>query len=122
MTAPKRQVRVILRGQAKTEFEELNRIAGTQQAQGETNSQEMQLLRSIRQKSDLIKENPVYGENVPKRLIPRSLVVNNLFRVELTGYWRMLYTLNSDQVEIVAFVIYIFDHERYDKLFGYSKR
>ena len=85
-----RRVRLILKGQAKTEFEELNRIVGEQQAKGINNSDEMQLLKAIKQKTELIKENPMYGANIPKKLIPNNLDVSNLFRVELTGYWRML--------------------------------
>lgn len=46
----KRPVRVILLDQAKAEFEELNRIVDAQLAKGETNSEEMQLLKSIKQK------------------------------------------------------------------------
>ena len=117
-----RQVRVILNGQAKAEFEELNKIAGKQQAKGIYNSEEMQLLKSIRQKVELIKENPMYGDNIPKKLIPKTLDVSNLFRTELTGRWRMLYSLEGNQVEIVAFILYIVDHPTYDKLFGYKKK
>ena len=50
----------------------------------------MQLLKAIKQKTELIKENPMYGANIPKKLIPNNLDVSNLFREELTGYWRML--------------------------------
>ena len=115
-------VKIILKGQAKDEFEALNRLAGNQQAQGITNSEEMQLVRSIRQKADLIKENPMYGDNIPKKQIPKSLEVSNLFRVELTGRWRMLYTLEGNKIEIVAFVLYVLNHPAYDRLFGYKRR
>ena len=118
----RRPVKVILKGQAKEEFEELNRLAGEQQARGATNSEEMQLVKSIQQKTGLIKENPMYGNNIPKKQIPRSLDVSNLFRVELTGRWRMLYTLEGNQIEIVAFVLYVLDHPTYDKLFGYKRK
>ncbi len=117
-----RPVKIILKGQAKEEFEKLNRIAGDQQAKGITNSDESQLLKSIQQKADLIKQNPMYGNNIPKKQIPKSLDVSNLFRVELTGRWRMLYTLDGNQVEIVAFVLYVIDHPTYDKLFGYHRK
>lgn len=118
----KRPVRVILKGQAKEEYEELNRIVGEQQSNGIANSDEIQLLKSIRQKADLIKANPMYGNNIPKKQIPPKLEVSNLFRVELSGRWRMLYTLNGNQVEIIAFVLYILGHPDYDKLFGYHKK
>lgn len=104
------------------EFEELNRIAIEQRAKKETNSEEMQLLRSIRQKAELLKINPAYGEKIPYKLIPKNLNVPNLFRVSLTGYWRMLYSLEGNRIEIVAFVLYIIDHPTYDKILGYRKK
>ena len=118
----KRPVRIILKGQAKEEFEELNRIAGEQQTKGITNSDEMQLLKAIKQKTDLIKENPMYGNSLPKKQIPKNMDVSNLFRVELTGYWRMLYSLEGNKIEIVAFILYIIDHPTYDKLLGYKHK
>ena len=117
-----RIMRVLLIGQAKEAFEKLNRMVGEQQARGEANSEEMQLLKSIRQKSEILKENPTYGDKIPARLIPKNLDVNNLFRVELAGYWRMLYTLEGNKVEVIAFILQIIDHPAYDKLFGYRKR
>lgn len=117
-----RIVRVILKDQAKEEFEKLNRLVGEQQAKGTSNSEEMQLLKSIKQKVELLKENPMYGDNIPKHLIPRTLDVSNLFCLDLSGYWRMLYSLEGNQVEVVAFVLYLIDHPTYDKLFGYKKR
>jgi len=118
----KRPVKVILLNQAKTEFEELNRIVGGQQAKGITNSEEIQLFKSIKQKSELLKINPTYGDKIPHKLIPKTLNVPNLFRIELTGYWRMLYTLEGNEIEIVAFVLYLIDHPTYNNLFGYRKR
>ncbi len=117
-----RPVRVILKDQARASFEELNRIVGEQKARGATNSEEMQILRSIKQKSELLKTNPTYGDKIPKKQIPKDLDVSNLFRISLTGYWRMLYSLEGNQIEIVAFILYVVDHPTYDKMFGYRKK
>ena len=63
-----------------------------------------------------------------KKLIPNEYKmkygVNNLFRVELPNYWRMLYTMveGESQIEIVAFVLDMIDHPTYDKKFGYRNR
>ncbi|MEK6981910.1 MAG: hypothetical protein AABX38_03175 [Candidatus Micrarchaeota archaeon] len=118
----KRSVRVILKDQARLEFEELNIMVGEQQNKGETNSEEMQLLKSIQQKVEMLKLNPMYGDSIPKQQIPRDLDVSNLFRVGLTNYWRMIYSLEGNQVEVIAFILYIIDHPTYDKMFGYKKR
>lgn len=116
-------VRVQLVGNAAEEFENLNKIAGEEQSKGVQNSEHQQLLRSIKQKIELIKANPQYGSPVPKVLVKKSgYPVDNLWVADLTGYWRMLYTLKGSQIEILCFVLEIIDHKRYDKIFGYKKR
>lgn len=112
----------MLKGQARNEFDELNRLAGEQSENGETNSEEMQLLKAIKQKIELIKENPTFGEQISGKRIPKTLDVSNLFCVDLTHYWRMLYSLEGNRIEVVAFILYIVDHPAYDKLFGYKKK
>ena len=115
-------VRVILLDEAEAEYKKLNEVVGQQIKEDKQNTEEMQLLRSIKQKRDLIKANPFYGNNIPKKQIPKSYNAQNLWRVELVGYWRMLYTIKGDQVEIICFVLDILDHRRYNKVFGYRKK
>ena len=75
---------------------------------------------------DFIKANPFYGNYIPKALIPQEYVskynARNLWRVELTGYWRLLYTIKGDQGEVICFILDIIDHKEYDKKFGYKKK
>lgn len=115
-------VRTIMHGQAKESFEHLNKIVGEQIAKDLQNSDEIQLLHSIKQKIELVKQNPFYGDNIKKQLIPKNLNVPNLWRVELSHFWRMLYTIRGDNVEIVCFILHLIDHPTYDKLFGYKKQ
>lgn len=74
----------------------------------------------------MIKANFHYGEPIAKNLIPEEYKqkygITNLFWVELPNFWRMLYTLtnNESEVEIIAFVLDIIDHEKYNKKFGYK--
>ena len=103
-------------------YKKLNELVGEQVQQGKENSEEMQLLKSIKQKTEFVKANPFYGDNVPKKLIPKEYRVGNLWRVELTGYWRMLYTIKGDQIEVICFVLDILSHDDYNKKFGYRKR
>jgi Txe/YoeB family toxin of Txe-Axe toxin-antitoxin module len=119
-------VRVVLLGEAEEEFKKLNEIVGRQLESGRESSEEIQLLRSIKQKVEFIKNNPFYGEPIAKNLIPEEYKLKyksiNLFRVELSQFWRMLYTLKGDEIEIVAFVLDIIDHPEYNKKFGYRKK
>lgn len=119
-------VRVILIDEAEKEFKRLNDIVGLQLKNGKENTDEIQLLKSIRQKIDFIKSNPFYGDNIQKELIPDEYIdkynVSNLFRVELSQFWRMIYTVKGDKIEIICFVLDILSHSDYDKKFGYRKK
>ena len=57
----------------------------------------------------MIKINKNYGDPISKSKIPKEYIekyeINNLFRVELSNYWRMLYTLSNDEAEIVPFSV-----------------
>lgn len=115
-----RFVRIILREPARSAFEELNKIVGEQVAQGKTNSEEMQLLKSIHTKLELIKQNPMCGDSIPKRLIPPEYDVTSLWRIELAHFWRMLYTVRGDKIDVFCFVLEICNHKKYNKIFGYK--
>lgn len=86
------------------------------------------IVGSIQKKIDLIKANPHYGQGIPKDRIPlpfkQKYGITNLFRVELSAYWRLLYTLTDSETktEIIAFILDFTDHPAYDKLFGYKKK
>ncbi len=91
--------RVVLLDEANSEYSRLNTIVGQQISEGKENTEEMQLLRSIKQKVEFIKSNPFCGDNIQKNLIPEEYKTRyqakNLWRVELTGYWRLLYTITK---------------------------
>ncbi len=115
-----KRIRVILSPEAREVYEYLNREASNSKI-------EKMILKSINQKIELIKLNPHYGDPISKKLFPeeykRKYGITNLFRVELPLFWRMLYTLtnNESEIEIIAFVLDIIDHKRYNKKFGYKK-
>ena len=116
-----KEVRVILSEDAEEAYRYLNEHASESKI-------DRSILNSINKKVELIKVNPHYGKPISKSLIPREYIdnfgVTNLFRVELARYWRMLYTLSDGEtiVEIIAFVLDIVDHKKYDNKFGYRKR
>ena len=112
-------VRVVLSEDAREVYTYLNSRASDSKI-------ERSILKSVKIKLDLIKANTHYGDPIPKELIPNEYKVKygitNLFHVELSNFWRMLYTLTNDEkeVEIIAFVLDITDHETYNKKFGYK--
>ena len=101
-------------------------MVGGQRTNGITSSKDITLLNAINKVFDIIVNNPFYGENAKKDLIPKEYRqkydADNLFIVDLPDYWRMIYTLESDEIEIITFVLDIIDHDGYNKKFGFRKR
>ena len=119
-----KEVIVKLSEEANDIYEELNRIVGEEKMKGVENSFHQTLLRSIHRVKDLLKQNPFAGDQVPKRRIPKKYILkydaDNVWRIELADRWRLVYTITGNRVEIITFVMDIFDHRKYDKVFGYK--
>lgn len=118
--------KVIITGSAKEEFNELNKVVGKEVTKGITSSEHQTLLNSVKQKIELLRDNPEYGINIPKRLIPKEYIklydVTNLWKVNLSNYWRMIYTIRGNEVEIISLILDIMNHDDYNKKFGYKKK
>lgn len=111
-----KEVRVLLKWQAKECFLELKK---------RNNKESHTIIKSVERIINILKENPQYGNPIKKDLIPDSLKkqgIKNLYRVELSNFWRMLYTIEGNRIEILLFILNILDHPAYNKLFGYKKR
>lgn len=119
-----KDVKVKLSEEADKVYQELNKIVGEEKLKGIGSSFHQTLLRSINRVKDLLKQNPFAGDQVPKGLIPGKYVlkydVDNLWRIELADRWRLVYTITGNQLEIVNFVLDIFNHKDYDKVFKYK--
>ncbi len=119
-----KEVRVKLSGEADEVYQELNKLVGEEKLKNIESSFHQTLLRSINRVKDLLKENPFAGNQISKKLIPGKYVlkydVDNLWRIELAERWRLVYTITGNQLEIINFVLDIFDHRDYDKVFGYK--
>ena len=122
----KKKITIRLIGDAEKAFNGLNRIVGEQRSDGITSSKDITLLDAINRIFDILISNPFYGENAKKDLIPKEYRqkydADNLFIADLPDYWRMIYTLESDEIEIIAFVLDIINHNNYNKKFGFRKR
>lgn len=109
---------VILSNKAYKVFESLRRS---------NSKRDQSIAKGIQNKAELLKIDPHYGQPIAKRLIPKEYRsfygVNNLFRLELPNYWRMLYTItrSNEDIKIVCFIIEAFDHKEYNKRMKYKK-
>ena len=114
--------RVLLKGQALDEYNKLKTLIEEEQTKGINNSENQSLFRSIETKKEWLKDNPLAGEVVKKDDIPKNLDVDNLFKLRLSGFWRMLYTIKRESIEIYCFILVIESHPDYNKRFGKRKK
>jgi len=109
-----KEVRILLRGEAKEAYFKLKK---------RVDKEAKSILNSFNRIKEILKENPQFGDPISKKLIPnkiKKLGIQNLYRVDLSNYWRMLYTIEGDKIEIFLFVLNIVNHKEYNKLFGYK--
>ena len=118
-------VSVKITGDAEEAYERLNKIVGGEISKGITKSDNQKLFKSIKQKIQFLKENPQYGTHVSKTKIPREYLIeydiNNLWKVDLAGAWRLIYTIRGSEIEIIALILDLLNHKDYSKKFGYKK-
>ena len=109
---------------ARIEYQELQKAVLEGQKSKKKPTYE-QLLSSINNALKNIKINYKYGDLIPRKYITKTAIqrygTDKILRVELIGYWRLLYTIVGDEVKIIAFVLEYMDHDKYNKLFGYKK-
>ena len=121
-----RKIKIVLSEEAAEEYNTLNSIVGDEIRRGICSSVHQSIFRSVERVKGWLKENPFAGEQVQKSMIPEYYLkkygITNLWRIELSDYWRMIYTIQSDELEIIDFVLNIVDHQKYDQIFGYKKR
>ncbi len=119
-------IKVVITGKAKEEFDDLNKTVGQEIKKGITSSNYQTLLKSIKQKIDLLRVNPEYGINIPKNRISKIYIidydVNNLWKINLSNSWRMIYTIKGNNIEIVSLIFDLMNHKNHNKKFGYKKK
>ncbi|MBU1939144.1 MAG: hypothetical protein ABH854_00265 [Candidatus Diapherotrites archaeon] len=122
----KKEIKVSHSSEFDKEYSELVEVVSAEKKKGVENSFNNQLLKAIGRKIDLLKIQPDCGIHVPKNRIPKGFIIkyeiNNLWKVNLPGDWRLCYTLNTGRLEILAILLEYMDHDRYNKLFGYKKK
>ena len=121
-----RQVNLIYVGEAKEAYLKLNKIVGEERTSGIRDSENQRLLKSLKKKEELLKLNPQYGDHIPRKYIKKETIkkygTDSLWRVELSGYWRAIYTLAKGEIEILALILDVVDHNKYNKLFVHYRK
>lgn len=83
----------------------------------------LELYKFVERAISDLKKDPFCGIPVAKRLIPKIYIkkynVNNLWKYNLPGAWRLLYYVAGDNVKIVSIILEWMDHKEYERKFGY---
>jgi Txe/YoeB family toxin of Txe-Axe toxin-antitoxin module len=70
-----------------------------------------------------LKRDSFCGIAIAKRLIPKVYIkkynIDNLWKYDLPGAWRLLYSVAGDKIKIVAIILEWLDHKEYERRFGY---
>jgi Txe/YoeB family toxin of Txe-Axe toxin-antitoxin module len=70
-----------------------------------------------------IEENVFCGIQIPKKLIPKEYIrkynVKNVWKYNLPDAWRLLYSVENNQVCILSIVLEWLDHKEYERRFNY---
>lgn len=86
------------------------------------NSNEKELQKFITRAIDDLKENPQCGIKISKKLIPQEyskIPIDNLWKYNLPGAWRLLYTITGDKIKIVTIILDWMNHKNYERTFNY---
>ncbi len=76
---------------------------------------------AINNKLRYLRIDPLRGLPVPKSQIPekyKDLDVNNLFKISINDSLNAIYTVGSNEKEIIALVIEFLDTEKFDETFA----
>ena len=85
--------------------------------------QDKELYKFINKAIDNLKDNPTCGIKIPKKLWPKYYVqeykVTNLWKYDLPKGWRLIYTIETNEIRIVSVILEWFNHKEYEKRFNY---
>ncbi len=85
--------------------------------------EDQKLYKFIERAINDLKNKPGCGIRIPKNIWPKEYVnqyqVTNLWKYDLPNGWRLIYTIEADDIVIVSIILKWFNHKDYEKRFNY---
>ena len=70
-----------------------------------------------------LSQNANYGVKIPRKLWPSIYIktyhITNLWKYDLPNGWRLIYTIETDEIKIVSILLEWFNHKEYERRFKY---
>lgn len=82
------------------------------------------LKKQLKKAVENLKENAFCGTQIPKKLIPKEYIrrfgdLTNLWKYNLPGAWRLIYTIKNNKISILSILLEWMDHKAYERRFKY---
>jgi len=85
--------------------------------------EDKQLYSFIERAINDLKLKPLCGIKIPKNVWPEEYIkkfgITNLWKYDLPNGWRLIYTIETNEVMIVNIILEWFDHKNYERRFNY---
>ena len=85
--------------------------------------EDKQLYSSIDRAIIDLKNNPACGIKIPKNLWPKEYIkkyeITNLWKYDMPKGWRLIYTIQTNEIMILSVILEWFDHKEYERRFHY---
>lgn len=89
----------------------------------EDSKEETDLYKWLVRAFEDIEENAFCGIQIPKKLIPaeyfKQYKIHNLWKYDLPSGWRLLYSIEKDEIIVVAIILEWLTHKDYERKFKY---
>jgi mRNA-degrading endonuclease RelE of RelBE toxin-antitoxin system len=86
-------------------------------------SNNKELYRALNKALRKIEDNAFSGIQIPKRLIPPEYLkkynIHNLWKYNLSKSWRLLYSIESNEIIVIAIILEWMNHKEYERKFRY---
>ena len=87
------------------------------------NFDEKNLYKWITRAIEDLKHDAFCGLAIPKDRIPKKYLVDfdakSIWKYDLPKAYRLIYTIENDNIEVFSIFLEWFDHKKYDKVFKY---
>ena len=104
---------VFINHKLKSEFESLK----------DSKFEDLQLYSFIQKAVNDLRRNPSCGIKIPKKLWPKIYIqkysITNLWKYDLPNSWRLIYTIEANDIKIMSIILEWFTHKEYEKRFKY---
>ncbi len=85
--------------------------------------EDKQLYEFIERAIKDLKSNPTWGTKIPKKLWPKEYIkkfgITNLWKYDMPNAWRLIYTIQTNEVMILNVILEWFTHKEYERRFKY---